>query len=294
MYICYIDESGVPEIPGNTSHYVLAGLALPVSEWKGFEFKIEALKNKYGLKGQEIHTAWLLRKYFEQSKIGNFENLTRKERIQEIKSYRIKELYSNQKNGKSYRQMKKNFKMTEAFVHLTYRERFSFVKEVASLISSENSMRLFAECVDKVHFSPEKAGKSVDEQAFEQVVSRFEAFLNSRERSGDNRFGLLVHDNNQTVALKHTNLMRKYYEKGTPWLEKINHIVETPLFVDSQLTNMVQMADICSYALRRYLENQEEDLFRLVFKRADRAYGRSVGVRHFSDGNCECAICKNH
>jgi hypothetical protein len=25
--LCYVDESGVPEIPGNTSHFILAGLS---------------------------------------------------------------------------------------------------------------------------------------------------------------------------------------------------------------------------------------------------------------------------
>ena len=30
-----------------------------------------------------------------------------------------------------------------------------------------------------------------------------------------------------------------------------HHIIETPLFVDSTLTGMVQIADLCAYALKR-------------------------------------------
>ena len=30
MYLCYIDESGTSDIPGNTSHFILAGLSLPI------------------------------------------------------------------------------------------------------------------------------------------------------------------------------------------------------------------------------------------------------------------------
>ena len=26
VYFCYIDESGTPQVPGNTSHYVLCGV----------------------------------------------------------------------------------------------------------------------------------------------------------------------------------------------------------------------------------------------------------------------------
>ena len=63
---------------------------------------------------------------------------------------------------------------------------------------------------------------------------------------------------------------------------KIQNIIETPLFVDSSLTSMIQMADLCGYALRRYLENNETILFDEVFKRADRRAQTVVGVRHFS------------
>ena len=57
---------------------------------------------------------------------------------------------------------------------------------------------------------------------------------------------------------------------------------------------MIQIADVCSYAIRRYLENQEDGLFNEVFKRADRKGNIVVGVRHFSKRDCECKICKAH
>lgn len=87
--------------------------------------------------------------------------------------------------------------------------------------------------------------------------------------------------------------MRKFHHKGTQWTP-VENIIETPLFVYSQLTSMVQLADICSYALRRYVENGEEDLFKLVFERADRKDGAVVGVRHFSKHDCNCLICAAH
>ena len=88
-------------------------------------------------------------------------------------------------------------------------------------------------------------------------------------------------------------LMQKFHTSGTLWTN-IEKIIETPLFVDSHLTSMVQMADTCSYALRRYLENDEAELFDLVFQRADRKDGVVVGVRHFTKPECLCKICKGH
>jgi len=57
---------------------------------------------------------------------------------------------------------------------------------------------------------------------------------------------------------------------------------------------MVQIADICAYALRRYLENKENELFDLVFHRADRIETVVVGVRHFTHNACKCKICDVH
>jgi hypothetical protein len=105
--------------------------------------------------------------------------------------------------------------------------------------------------------------------------------------------GVVIHDNNQTVARKHTELMKSFHRSGTLWTT-INNIIETPLFVDSQLTGMVQIADLCAYGLRRYLENSETEIFEKVFQRADRRHGVTVGVRHFSNGLCNCNICAAH
>jgi hypothetical protein len=107
------------------------------------------------------------------------------------------------------------------------------------------------------------------------------------------KFGLLIHDNNQTVADKHTKLMKSFLRNGTFWT-RIESIIETPLFVDSQLTSMVQVADLCAYALRRYLENHEAELFRQIFTRADRRGNIAVGVRHFTSAACSCEICYAH
>ena len=295
MHLCYIDESGVSQIPGNTSHFVLAALTVPVSQWKYCDEKIRKIKTKYYLLDQEIHTAWILRKYLEQSKIPDFDSMDYAARRTSVMKLRNKELYKLQKAsaGKRYKQTKKNFNKTSAYIHLTYEERVNFISEIAEEVASWDFSRLFAECIDKLYFDPTKNNQTIDEQAFEQIVTRFELFLKNIESHTDENYGLLIHDNNETVSTKHTKLMKKFYDSGTLWID-IQKIIETPLFVDSELTSMVQIADLCSYAIRRYLENDEEDLFNLVYKRADRNKSRIVGVRHFTESCCSCKICKNH
>jgi hypothetical protein len=296
MYLCYIDESGTSDIPGNTSHFILAGLSIPIWHWKDCDREIETIKKKYAVDSSEIHVAWLLRPYLEQNKIANFNSFDYKQRRSEVERLRRIELLRLQRSGnpKHYKQTRKNYQQTKSYIHLTYDERMSLAIAISQRISGWGFARLFAECVDKIHFDPARTVRDIDEQSFEQIVSRFEQYLQLMEKGGPTScLGLLIHDNNETVARKHTDLMKAFQEKGTLWT-KVTHIIETPLFVDSQLTSMVQIADVCAYALRRYLENGEETLFNLVFQRADRKDDIVVGVRHFTNPKCTCKICLAH
>lgn len=296
MFLCYVDESGTSDVPGNTSHFVLAGISIPIWYWRNSDSEVYGILSRYGLGGKELHTAWLLRPYLEQARISEFERLdwaARRSAVDRERNAYLLRLQRSQK-AKTYHQARKNFAHTQPYIHLTFDERRSLVREVADSVSGWGYARLFAECVDKLHFNPTRSGKSVDEQAFEQVVSRFEQYLeNTEERRGQKNYGLLVHDNNETVAKKHTHLMRGFHRQGTLWTT-VERIIETPLFVNSSLTSMVQVADLCSYALRRYLENSETDLFRRIFARADRVGATAVGVRHFTALDCVCEICQAH
>lgn len=290
MHLCYIDESGTPDIPGNTSHFVLAGLSIPDQYWKSHHVQVEEIQHRYGLAGAEIHVAWMMRPYIEQQQIPNFDSMSYAERRSQVRSARTAELLRLQRvNRKQYKQTRKNYKSTESYIHLTLNERRQVVKDLAERISNWGVVRLFAECIDKIYFDPVRVENTVDAQAFEQIVSRFEHYLQNIQ-SG---YGLLIHDNNTTVAKRHTEMMKRFLQSGTLWTQ-VEHIIETPMFVDSQLTGMVQLADLCAYALRRYLENSESELFDLVFRRADQFNSRVVGIRHFTKADCTCKICLAH
>lgn len=296
MHLCYLDESGTPEIPGTTSHYILAGLSIPVEKWKDCETSIGVVKEKFGLENQEIHTGWLIRPFPDQAPVKNFLELSRSSRKTEVSKVRTSTLLTLQKDTSKrtkYKQLEKTYRKTEAYIHLSRAEREEFVTEIARVISRWSFARLFAECIDKVHCSGRVSTQTIDEQAFEQIVSRFQSFLGATGPIESPNLGIMIHDNNQTVAKKHTDLMKSFHKSGTLW-RKVTNIIETPLFVDSSLTSMIQIADLCSYALRRYCENGEKELFELIYKRADKRNGIVVGVRHYTDLKCSCKICANH
>jgi hypothetical protein len=58
---------------------------------------------------------------------------------------------------------------------------------------------------------------------------------------------------------------------------------------------MVQIADLCSYATRRFFEKGETDLFDRFYKVFDRASGKLVGLRHYTGKmQCACLVCVDH
>jgi hypothetical protein len=289
MYICYLDESGVPQTnPGTTPYFVLLGLAIPAATWRQKDDEITHICNTRNFYG-ELHTAWMARRYPEQDRIPNFHALDPEERKKTVLVERKKDLaQASLRGSKAVKRLATNYAKTEAYIHLSHSERLAILQAAADKIGSWDDVAIFADAQRK---AANTGGEDrILEHAFEQVVTRFHHFL---ERE-DIEVGILVQDQNETAARRLTELARKYHAGGT-FYSRVERLVETPLFVDSRLTSMVQLADLCAYSLRRNFENAETDLLDRFYMRCDRAMGRLVGVRHYTGKqDCSCRICLDH
>jgi hypothetical protein len=175
---------------------------------------------------------------------------------------------------------------------LTHAERIELVREFADEVGGWTSARIFGDAQEKAAYAAYTNPETIREHAFEQVVSRFQMFLASA--GGSSTFGMLVHDQNQTACSNLTSLMRAFHRDGTAYAS-IPNIIETPLFVDSSLTSMVQVADLVAYAVRRFVEKGETDLLNRVQSRFDRRDNVVVGLRHYTASRpCRCRICIDH
>ena len=294
MRICYLDESGTPELTGGTSHFILLGLSIAGESWKSKDNEIMVIKRRFGLAGAEIHSGWLSRRYPEQERIPDFETLGLAQRRAAVQEARDEFLIRKAalKGPASVQEDRKNFRKTTPYIHLPLAERRELLRQIAQTVCAWNDCYLFAECTDKRSFGGRPPRTPPFEEGFTQVVTRFHRFL---ENQRPTEHGLLVQDHNQGMARRLTDLMRVFHERGTRWTEEVRLLVETPLFVDSQLTSMVQVADVCAYAVRRYCEKGETDLFDLIFPKFSRAGTRVVGVRHYTGSRtCGCQICSLH
>lgn len=292
MKLFYLDESGNPESSGASNSYVLVAVGIPIEKWTVCDKSINQLKASYNLSNAEIHTAWILRSYREQQSIPGFADMTHDERRAAVAQARVSKIaeYKANKGAAALKALKRSYKNTEAYVHLTYAERERFIFDLAAKIKGWSFLRIFAEVIDKDGYHPPQPTLTPASQAFERIVTRIEKYL-SHISHDEKEFGLLIHDECESVKMSHVANMKRYQRRGT-FKAEIKHIIETPLFVSSDFTNMVQIADFCAYALRRYFDAGEETLYACVKSRADKIGSEIVGLNHYTNKrDCPCDLC---
>ena len=293
MKLFYLDESGNPELSGSSDSYVLVAVGIPIERWTACDKAINQLKASYNMPDAEIHTAWMLRSYREQQEIEGFGEMSYEERRQAVIRVREQKVqsYKDNKSSQALKSLKKIYKNTEAYIHLTYAERERFIFDLVARIKSWTFARIFAEIIDKKDYHPPKPELTPETQAFERIVTRIEKYLS--HISGEQKeYGLLIHDECESVTFSHVCNMKRYHRRGT-FKSSIQHIIETPLFVSSNHTNMVQIADCCAYALRRYYDASDAALYLPIKSRADKIGSDIVGINHYTaNQHCECDMCK--
>lgn len=200
MYFCYLDESGTPE-PAGTTHFVLAGFAIPARQWKPLEVCIQTIKLAFSLGDAEVHTAWMARRYAEQEAIVDFDTLSHIDRRQQAQILRDQHLFRLASKGskKQLKAAKLNYRKTDAYAHLSRAERTDLILQLADCLGNWVDARLFAQVVDKNYLKTRPTQTDAPyEYAFTELVQRFEYFLVNHGRATNQDLrGLIVQDNNK-------------------------------------------------------------------------------------------------
>lgn len=308
IYLLYVDASGAADLSDvDTRNYVLLGLCVHEGRWFALDKRLNGLKGRYCQPGEEfeLHAAQFACTIKEQDEVPGFAGMSwtdRRARVTAIRQARI----AAEPTASAKKARAKRYKRTEPFLHLTRQERSQLLEDALDLVGAHRGIILFGEAISKAH--PAVVGGPIDpvRQAFEQVVARFDAFLQrtddwklqkSPRRTIDN--GLLVLDQDYSTEASILNQFRDYRKKGHPW-GKMRHVIDVPFFALSERFGGLQLVDICSYAVRRYLDKRtaagghEEINFQRIFHRFDRDnFGSLHGLRHYVPaGTCACLICR--
>jgi hypothetical protein len=306
VFLLYADASGTPDPQDNSLHYVLTGLCVHEGTWFALNKRIEGLKRRFAFSddGFELHVKQFAVTIREQDTITDFENMSWTDRRSRVLAIRQQKLDAETASTRRA-ERRKQYRLTDPFIHLSRRERSSLLENALDLVGAHDGIRLFGEAILKAHPAIVD-GQDPVHQAFEQVVSRFDAFLQRRHRWKQERSarpsidnGLLILDEDYVRESGIHNQFRGIRQGGHPW-GTLYHVIDAPFFASSALLCGLQLVDVCCYAVRRYLDksavvgSHEERNFLRIFHRFDRDnVGKLHGLRHYVPaGTCSCLICR--
>lgn len=143
-----------------------------------------------------------------------------------------------------------------------------------------------------VHIPSLYPGNEPYPAVFEDVCSRFNAFLVNKHKRGDTQKGMVILDfSSQQDKIRQVAAVSRV--RGDRWGHQWVNLPEAPLFVESSASRLVQLADYVAHALfRRYEFGQARDLDKIL-RRFDSEEGVIHGIGHiiFKKERCMCSAC---
>lgn len=162
------------------------------------------------------------------------------------------------------------------------------IKAVLQVLArSYDTARAFACAVHKRSFP----GRDPMEMAFEELCNRFDRYLSRLRVAGDRQRGLVILDESAHETSLQA-MARQFRRLGTAW-GVVRNLADTPLFINSRASRVVQLADHVAYAVFRRYEHGDSQYFDVIASRFDSADGVVHGLVHRQslDPRCMCLAC---
>jgi hypothetical protein len=153
--------------------------------------------------------------------------------------------------------------------------REQIIIDVLNLVASDSNIRLFASVISKA------ATSHIDivGDQFTQVASRFDMFLGRIYKNQKTpQRGIAIFDKS-TEEITIQRLSHVFTNTGHQWGNRLNNFAEVPLFLDSKMSRLIQVADIISYSIFRHFEHNDSKYFSIIQNRFD-AEGASIYGLH--------------
>lgn len=225
MYFFYIDESGEknPTVRKDEP-FVLLALSLYEGQWRKFEDEVNACKRQFI---SNIYQRTGIRLDLADA---------------EVRSSDIR--------------IPANRNEHPFLKHLTAVE----LKDLSLLFYDQLEKRnfnLFATVIDKSCLDDYMDIDKLIKKSYELILERAENYLSTDHPK---QRAIFVLDNtskqlNRNLAMKHSYFQLHETTSGL----KLKHIIEMPFFVESYLSNGVQLADLCAYNIYRAFLQENED-----------------------------------
>jgi hypothetical protein len=167
-------------------------------------------------------------------------------------------------------------------------DRLEVIKKVLRVVESAyDTARVFLCAVHK------KSYPSSDpmELAFEDLCSRFNLYLQRIQSEEQKQRGLIILDNS-SYETSLQKLAGDFRSLGTRW-GVIRTMADTPMFLDSKASRVIQVADHIAYAGFRRYESGDTSFLDIISAKFDQHEGKIHGLVHkqTNNPNCMCPAC---
>jgi hypothetical protein len=137
--------------------------------------------------------------------------------------------------------------------------RNRIIMDVLNLVACDRSIRLFASVIAKAAGSIDISG-----DMFTQVASRFDMFLGRKyKKDKEAQRGIVIFDKS-TEELTIQRLSNLFTHIGHQWGKRLNNFAEVPLFLDSKMSRLIQLADLIAFSIFRYFEYNDDAYFSVI------------------------------
>ena len=270
MYLFYIDESESKDVSKNISTpkavkdiFALVAVGVFDYKWRGFNHAMRECK----------------RGLYEKNSKQSADSL-------KIKDYEVKSqwLRRSQKRAHSPFLRALSAESLESLAMKYYEELFF------------RKMTLFGVVVDKTALPSNYDHRQMHGDAMEMLYEQIETWIWSRQRRSRKRpyhKAIVIADDcgqqtNYHIAVQHADILRTQTRTGI----QFRNIVETPLFTRSELSEGIQLADLCAYNINRAFAHDDMNYsyFKKILPRFHRFKGANTAdietiIRMFPGNN---------
>jgi hypothetical protein len=141
--------------------------------------------------------------------------------------------------------------------------RDAIIMEILRLIPPDHGIRLFASVIAKTRTTNLS---TIPNDLFTQVASRFDMFLGRiYKNSGmkNPQRGIAIFDDSRN-ELEFQSLSHVFTNTGNQWGNRLNNFAEVPLFLNSKMSRLIQLADLIAFSLFRNYEYNDSRYFDII------------------------------
>lgn len=164
-------------------------------------------------------------------------------------------------------------------------ERARLMRRIFDYIAKRDDLVLFAIPFHKPSFPSDHPVQ----RTCEEMTGHFDKYLENleieRSEFGKQR-GLMIFD--QSRHEKTVQALTAQYRTTGASFGRVRRLAEVPLFTDSKITRMLQLADFVCYAVFRYYERSDAQFFNLIIRRFHQSAGKLHGLFHMMSNYQEC------